>query len=152
MSALEASPWPVELGSLRQASGWLGARVDPRALDGRVTLVAFFAHDCPRSGVVLRALAGVHARHGPRGLTVVGVHEPAFGADVSREVARSMAAAGARFPVALDARGAIWDAFRTSLWPSCYLVDRDGALRGAVIGEKRLDRLESDVARLLSAS
>jgi hypothetical protein len=144
------APLHEALRSLPQASGWVGPAVDPEALRGKVTLLSFFVHDCEHSAALLRDAERLHRALAREGLVVVGVHEPAFGGDVSEEVRDAARQWGLTFPVALDARSAVWDAFKNRFWPAVYLVGRDGALRHVHFGDDHPERLEAKVRGLLT--
>jgi AhpC/TSA family len=139
------------LRALSGATGWIGRRVEPAALEGRAALVVFFAHEGAGCRAALRQAEALHRALGAAGLAVVGVHEPAFGADVRAEAEDALRALGVTFPVALDARGAAWDAFDARLLPAWFLADAEGALRHARFGEGGLDRLREKAEALLNA-
>ncbi|GEM_PF-3993627 len=138
--------------SLRSATGWVGGAVDPASLRGRVTLIVFFVHDDVRCASAMLEAEAMHRAYGPLGLAVVGVHEPAFGADVAAVVGASVRALGVAFPVALDGRSAAWDAFKNRFWPALYLVGRDGELRHVQLGDDHPERIEAKVRALLTSS
>jgi len=67
---------------------------------------------------------------------VLGVHTP----ETSRErdvegVRRNAAEAGLTFPIVIDNEKRNWDAWGNSMWPSTYLIDKEGYVRYWWYGE-----------------
>lgn len=145
------APLYEPLLSLKEASGWIGPPVAPESLRGKVTLLAFFVHDDVRCASAMPEAEAMHRAYSSAGLAVVGVHEPAFGLDVGPQVASSARALGVTFPVALDAKSAVWDAFKNRFWPAMYLVGRDGELHHIQFGDEHPERVESKLRALLRA-
>jgi thiol-disulfide isomerase/thioredoxin len=133
------------------ATGWLHTEpLTPEALRGRVVLVQFWTYTCInwlRTLPYVRAWAEAYA---DRGLVVVGVHTPEFSFERDVENVRdAVEAMRISYPVAIDSRYAIWEAFANHYWPALYFVDATGRIRHHVFGEGDYDRSEQVIRQLL---
>ena len=71
-----------------------------------------------------------------RGLRVIGLHAPEFESEKDADgVRREVKGLGISWPVVLDNELVMWDALDNRYWPTLYLVDRAGVLRGRHVGE-----------------
>lgn len=95
-------------------------------------------------------------RYRDTGLAVVGVHTPEFDHERNREsVAVHVKDHGLSFSHLLDNDYAYWRALDNEYWPSVYLIDRCGWLRGRVVGEVHRGQpsgrqLEAAIEKLLA--
>ena len=130
---------------------WLnGAPLTREQLRGKVVLVDFWTYSCINC---LRAIPYVRAwddRYRKDGLVVIGVHTPEFPFERdAANVRKAIADLGIRYPVPLDNRNAIWNAFHNSYWPATYLIDAEGRIRYHHFGEGRYEITESVIRQLL---
>ncbi len=144
---------PVEgrLASFDGATEWLNSDpLTPTALLGKVVLVDFWTYTCVnwlRQLPYVRAWADRYADHG---LVVVGVHTPEFGFE--RDVDNIRAAVGLRgigYPVAIDSRYDVWQAFDNHYWPALYFADAQGRIRHHHFGEGEYEQSEMVIQQLL---
>ena len=144
---------PVEgrLASLDGATGWLNSEpLTPAGLQGKVVLVDFWTYTCVnwlRQLPYVRAWAERYAHHG---LVVVGVHTPEFGFE--RDVDNIKAAVELRritYPVAIDSRYGVWQAFDNHFWPALYFADAQGRIRHHHYGEGEYEQSEMVLQQLL---
>ena len=142
----QAADLPVEgrLASFDGATGWLNSDpLTPAALLGKVVLVDFWTYTCVnwlRQLPYVRAWADRYAEHG---LVVVGVHTPEFGFE--RDVDNIRAAVELRritYPVAIDSRYGVWQAFDNHFWPALYFADAQGRIRHHHYGEGEYEQSE----------
>jgi peroxiredoxin len=71
-----------------------------------------------------------------RGLTIIGIHTPETEAERDGERLRKrIAEAEFEFPVIIDNDKTNWDAWGNSMWPSVYLIDKQGNVRYWWYGE-----------------
>jgi hypothetical protein len=109
--------------------------------------------NCVRTAPWVRDTA---KRYAGKDVFVLGVHTPEFEHERDRSaVARHARRLGLDFPHLLDSDLAYWRALDNQYWPTVYLVDRCGRIRGHQIGEihagdPRAQELEAALGRLLS--
>jgi hypothetical protein len=83
-------------------------------------------------------VASLDRRFGRQGLLVVGLHSPEFDQEkVPANVRREVGRLGVGYPVVLDNDLAMWDALGNEVWPTTYLIDRQGNIRHVHRGEVR---------------
>ena len=133
------------------ATEWLNSEpLTAEDLQGRVVLVDFGTYTCINWLRTLPYIRAWEQRYGDAGLVVVGIQTPEFGfeenlASVRREVARR----GIGWPVAVDNRYEIWQAFANRYWPALYFIDREGVVRDHHFGEGRYEQSERVIQKLL---
>jgi thiol-disulfide isomerase/thioredoxin len=141
----------ASLPALGLADAWLNtAPLTPAALRGKVVLVQFWTYSCINW---LRTLPYVRAwaeRYGSDGLVVIGVHAPEFGFEHDlANVRRAVRDLRIAYPVAIDNRHAIWQAFDNDVWPALYFIDANGRMRGHHFGEGEYEQSERMLQGLL---
>ncbi len=122
---------------LSGADEWINGGASAAAdLRGKVAAVHFWAFGCINCQRNLPAYQDWHGRFVGRGLVIVGVHTPETQAERSVEnVRRKVQELQIAYPVAIDGRQAIWNAWANRIWPSVYLIDRRGFVRFWWYGE-----------------
>jgi thiol-disulfide isomerase/thioredoxin len=156
-SASEFTPWskPAQAASLPAlldgATGWINSPALTReSLRGKVVLVEFWTYSCINC---LRTLPYVRAweqKYRDAGLVVVGVHTPEFGFEQqAANVQRAARHLHIDYPVALDSRRTIWQAFGNRAWPALYLIDTRGRIRHQQYGEGGYEDAERLIQQLL---
>lgn len=71
-----------------------------------------------------------------QGFTVLGIHTPELPLEKDLEAVRRRAAEqGLSFPILVDNRNQNWNAWGNSMWPSTYLIDKNGYVRYWWYGE-----------------
>lgn len=146
-SAASSQPLP----SLDGATAWINSPpLDAKALRGKVVLVDFWTYSCINC---LRTLPYVRAwsqKYAALGLVVIGAHTPEFDFERSTDnVQRAVRDLGIAYPVAVDSRQVLWNAFGARAWPTFYFVDADGRIRYRQLGEGRYDQAERMIQQLL---
>lgn len=151
----DAAP-PAPEFTQHSAQGWINSPPLSLAdLRGDVVLLDIWAFDCWNCYRSFPWLKSLEERLGPRGLRVVGVHTPEFEHErVRASVERKVAEFALSHPVMIDNDFAYWKALGNRYWPTYYLVDREGRLRGHFVGETHADtpkarRIESAIEALL---
>ena len=137
--------------SLAGAVQWLNSHeLDASALRGKVVLVDFWTYSCINCLRTLPYLKAWNEKYRDQGLVIIGVHTPEFAFEKDmRNVEQAVADLGITYPVALDNRYAIWNAFKNQYWPAHYLIDANGVMRGHHFGEGGYDETESMIQALL---
>ncbi|MFI5210546.1 MAG: cytochrome c biogenesis protein DipZ [Gemmatimonadales bacterium] len=137
--------------SIAGATGWINSPpLTTQGLRGKVVLVDFWTYSCINC---LRAIPYVEAwaeKYRDDGLVVIGVHTPEFAFEKdTANVARAVADLKLSYPVAIDSKYTIWNAFRNQYWPAHYLVDAKGVIREHHFGEGGYDESEEAIQQLL---
>ncbi len=114
---------------------WIG-RPPGSFADSPVTVIHFFAHGCINCRRNYERYREWDAAYRDRGVRVVGIHTPETEEERDRALLeRRIAEAKFEFPVLVDGRSEQWNRWGNSMWPTVYLVDRRGRVRGWWIGE-----------------
>jgi thiol-disulfide isomerase/thioredoxin len=145
-------PVEGELASLDGAIEWLNSPpLTPTGLRGNVVLVDFWTYTCINW---LRSLPYVRAwaeKYRDKGLVVVGVHTPEFAFEYKvNNVRRAVHDMAIAYPVAIDNKYAIWNAFGNHYWPALYFVDAQGRIRHHQYGEGDYEQSEAIIQDLLA--
>ena len=113
-----------------------------------LTLADFDCWNCYRS---IPWLKDLEARLGPKGLALMGVHSPEFAHEKAYDkVAAKVKEFGIRHPVMLDNDFSYWNALGNRYWPAFYVIDKQGRLRGAYVGETHAgDRRAREIETLI---
>lgn len=125
-----------------------GDALDNASLEGRVTLLNFWATWCGVCEQQMPTIVSLHETYAPRGLRVVGVNQDRS-PDQAALVDEYVAQRDLDFEFALDT-GRMGQAFRVSLIPHVALVDRQGRLRYVHQGRVSEGTLVEEVEGLLS--
>jgi len=137
---------------LNGAVQWLNSPpLDREALKGKVVLVDFWTYDCINCRRSLPHVNSWAKRYADQGLVVVGVHTPEYDYENDIDnVREQVARLGIQYPVAIDNRYAIWNAFGNQFWPAHYFVDARGQVRFVHFGEGAYDTQEQVIRQLLA--
>jgi thiol-disulfide isomerase/thioredoxin len=113
-----------------------GARLTLASRKGKVTVVEFWTFDCINCQHNLPYYHQWRRRFGARGLEIIGIHTPETVTEHDpANVARKVKELGIDYPVLLDPDRVNWDRWQQKVWPSIYLVDRQGRVRYCWDGE-----------------
>jgi thiol-disulfide isomerase/thioredoxin len=122
-----------------QSTSWINSPpLSSDQLRGRVVVVHFFAFGCincihnyPTYRQWQQELAG-------KDVQLIGIHTPETQSERNVETLKSkLKAEELHFPVLVDNDKANWDAFGNSMWPSVYVIDKQGYMRSYWAGELR---------------
>ncbi len=144
---LEGLPAPELTG----IDSWIGS--DPvtlASLQGKIVLIDFWTYSCINCIRTLPFILEWQEKYGPLGLRTIGVHTPEFDFEKDAENVRAaVERLGIAYPVALDNDAETWDAFGVSAWPAKYLLDVDGIVRYAEVGEGGYVAMEQTIRHWL---
>ncbi len=105
-------------------------------LRGKVVLVNVWVYSCYNCTRSLPTLQGWYEQFKDQGFEIVGVHTPEFESDKPLgNVQEALIREGVSWPVMQDNNSATWRAYKNSVWPSFYLVDRQGVVKRVQQGE-----------------
>ena len=75
-------------------------------------------------------------RYAAKGVLVIGIHTPETDAESKpANVAKKVKELGITYPVLVDSRRYNWNRWRQHIWPSIYLVDKQGRVKYVWEGE-----------------
>jgi len=116
---------------------WLNSQPLTMAeLKGKVTVVHFYAFGCGNCIRTLPYYNDWQKRFGTDDFNIIGIHRPETKQERILEKVKSKAQeAGMNYPIAIDNDSIAWNAWANHIWPSIYLVDRDGFVRYWWYGE-----------------
>jgi peroxiredoxin len=118
-------------------------------LRGSPVLVNFWASWCTPCRKEMPEIVRVHDARAAEGLVVVAINLQENDEDVSRFAAEY----GMDFPVVIDRRGQVAEAWRiggpVEGIPSSYFIDADGIVRARVFGPMDAARLEEELAKVM---
>jgi peroxiredoxin len=148
-AALEAPPPPVLRAGTTAPAFALPAlegtsSVALSAFHGKPVIVNFFASWCRDCRAELSAVAGL-ARATSGRLSVVGVDSNETSTAKARQL---LAAAGATYPVAVDAQAKVASEYLVQALPVTYFLNGSGQVVGAVLGPQSTSSLKHWAARL----
>jgi hypothetical protein len=137
--------------SLAGATEWLNSEpLTPADLQGRAVLVDFGTYTCINWLRTLPHIRSWEEKYRADGLVVVGIQTPEFDFEQSVDsVRREVAARGIGWPVAVDNRYEIWQAFSNRYWPAHYFVNREGVIGHRHFGEGQYEQSERVIQELL---
>ncbi len=105
-------------------------------LRGQVVVLHFWAFQCINCQRNFPWYRDWQEAFAGRDVTIVGIHTPETSAERSVDsLRREVTKAGFKFPVIADNDNRNWDAWGNSMWPSVYLIDKQGRLRYWWYGE-----------------
>ena len=139
------------LDSLALADGWLGERATRAQLRGKVVLVDVFTFECINCVRVTPTLKSLYLAYPRSEFEIVAVHTPEVPSYQSRlaYLSQQKRAASLPWPIAIDNRYRIWNAYGVDAWPTQLVFDCAGVLRHTIVGDREDAALRDSVARLL---
>jgi thiol-disulfide isomerase/thioredoxin len=134
------------------ASGeWINSEpLKLKDLRGRVVLIEFWTFGCYNCRNTLPFVKGWHDRYQPKGLTIIGVHSPEFDEEQQVEnLRRAVASLGIHYPVVTDNNYQTWNAYHVEVWPTTFLLDKQGRIRWMHVGEGGYREADELIQKLL---
>lgn len=143
---------PGPMPRLEGAVAWVNSKpLTPADLSGKVVLIDFWTFTCVNWQRTLPYVNAWASRYKDSGLVVIGVHTPEFSFEGDLEnVRQATAQLKVAFPVAVDSKRAIWNAFDNGAWPALYIIDAKGVVRHRHYGEGDFERSEMLIQQLLA--
>jgi thiol-disulfide isomerase/thioredoxin len=121
------------------------------SLRGQVVLVDFWTFGCYNCRNTLPSLKRWDETYRERGLVIIGVHSPEFEREKQLEnVRREVKSLGIRYAVVTDNDYESWNAYSVKAWPTVFVLDKQGRIRWAHIGEGMYDETESVIKKVLA--
>jgi len=147
---------PLPIGTclppLDGATEWLDEPIAIYAIQGRPTLVQFWAVSCPICKINMPSLLRFLETYHQDGLQLLSVHRPRMDSDMDVETVRAAAVElELTGPCAIDNAHTVGDLFQTGgVWPCYFLFDAEGKLRSRAAGQLGLKMAENSLKRLLA--
>lgn len=137
---------------------WFNAEpVSVADLRGKVVLVNVWVYSCYNCYRSLPTLKRWYKDYAGQGFEIIGVHTPEFESDkLVANVEAALTREDVSWPVFQDNRAATWQAYENSVWPTFYLLDRQGTIRRVQRGEissvfpRGIRPLERTIEKLLA--
>ncbi|WP_197528405.1 redoxin domain-containing protein [Aeoliella mucimassa] len=125
---------------------WINASpMAAEQLEGKVIALHFYAFQCINCKRNQPAYREWHQAFADQGLVVLGVHTPELSSEREVDRVRQNARdADLQFPIVTDNQKQNWDAWGNSMWPSVYLIDKQGYVRYWWYGELNWQGAEGD--------
>ena len=142
---------PESAPEFRKSGVWINSHpLTLKSLRGKVVLVDFWAFDCDPCIQAMPHIRELNSKYEKKGLVTIGVHVPRTGDEKNVEKLRdAVKRMEIHFPVVTDNPQKIWGDYRCDLWPTVFVIDRNGAIRYSHGGVGRYDDLENTIQTLL---
>lgn len=146
-----ATSLPV-MPSFAGATQWFNsAPLTSESLRGKVVLVDFWTYSCINCLRTLPYLKAWDEKYRDQGLVIIGVHTPEFAFEKDpHNVEQAISDLGIKYPVVMDNKYAIWNAYSNQYWPAHYLIDAQGHIRDQHFGEGAYQETERMIQTLLN--
>jgi thiol-disulfide isomerase/thioredoxin len=141
----------TELPSLDGVPDWVNGAPKGEELAGKPLLVHFWSISCHMCHDVADEVARWQAEYGPRGLAVIGIHQPRGPEelDVAKVTADALGPMGITWPTAIDSAHTVVKRFENQFVPAYYVFDRDRKLVHRQAGDRGFERLHDKIGELL---
>lgn len=138
-----AAPQPTPAFSLKDTKGRAIRLSDYK---GKVVLVNFWATWCAPCLAEMPELEKLQREYGKRGLQIVGVSHPT---NKASEVIKAIKRLRVSYPILLGDEETLSRFKVSDVLPVTVIVDRDGKVRGRILGILEPDEFEAQVKPLL---
>ena len=146
---------PAQMPEFTQAdpTAWINSKpLSVKDLRGKVILIDVWTYgcwNCYKSFPWLRALEN---KFSDQDFQVIGIHSPEFDREKERDnVVKKVEEFMLHHPVMMDNNRAYWRSLRNRYWPAYYIVDKEGNIRDAFIGETHAgDRNAKKIEKLIT--
>jgi peroxiredoxin len=116
---------------LSDSGEWVGSgRALLESERGKVVLVHFYAFQCHNCVANFEHYKRWHKTLSKKGVTVIGIQTPETPAERDPTLVKQAATKnGFEFPVLIDLKSTNWNAWGNTMWPTVYIVDKNGYIR-----------------------
>lgn len=133
----QVKPSPGLAPEFESIEAWVNS--DPltmKSLRGKVVVVHFFAFGCINCIHNYPWYKEWHDAFQGQDVAIIGIHTPETKSEEDNSLLEaSLKKNGLKFPVAVDKQKAMWKAWYNGIWPSVYIIDKQGRLRYWWYGE-----------------
>lgn len=137
MSFTKVSAPVLRAPEFRDTGQWINAEpLTLAGLRGHVVMVHFYTFGCSNCIHNYPAYKAWTSTLVPKGLTIVGIHTPETQGEHNVDTVKAKAKeSGLKFPILVDNERKNWNAWGNGMWPSVYLIDKQGYVRYWWFGE-----------------
>lgn len=116
---------------LEGITSWINSNgIRLKDLRGKVVAVHFYAYQCHNCHANLPLYNDFVEEFGQEDFVMIGIHSPETASERSTEnVTNAAKDWKIDYPVAVDTNMETWKTWSNTMWPTIYLIDRDGYLR-----------------------
>jgi peroxiredoxin len=120
-------------------------------LRGKVVLINLWTSSCVSCVQAFSYVQGWHETYKEKGLTVIGIHPPEYGAARNMEdLVWTAKKRGLTFPIVQDNGFKLWRKYGNRIWPAVFLIDKTGNIRYSHLGKGNYEKTETEIVKLLS--
>ena len=129
-----------------EVNKWINKpKVTLSELKGKVTVIHFYAFGCGNCTRTLPYYNKWRDHFPSSAFQIIGIHRPETQQERDIDKVKKKAAeAGIEYPVAIDNESLMWNAWANCVWPSIYLLDKNGYVRYWWYGELNWQGAESE--------
>jgi peroxiredoxin len=116
---------------LMDSGEWAGSgRTTLESERGKVVLIHFYAFQCHNCVANFEHYKRWHEALSKKGVSVIGIQTPETPAEGEPTLVKQAAVKqGFSFPVLIDLKRENWDAWGNTMWPTVYVIDKNGYIR-----------------------
>ncbi len=122
---------------LRDVTAWINSKpLTLKGLRGKVVVVHFWAFGCINCIRNLPHYQGWQQKFGDDGVVIIGIQTPETETERKLEnLQRNVIERQIEYPVVFDGASENWKAWGNNMWPTVYLIDKQGRVRNWWYGE-----------------
>ena len=107
-----------------------------KSLRGKVVLVHFYAYQCHNCHANFAIYQRWHDELAEKGVVLLGIQTPETMSERDPQLVKAAAAErDLKFPILVDLDSKNWAAWGNTMWPTVYVVDKNGYIRAWWMGE-----------------
>lgn len=131
---IKSPAWAPEFVGVEE---WINSEpLTLEALRGKVVVVHFFAFGCSNCINNYPWYLEWHDAFQAQDVALIGIHTPETQSETDNDLLRaSLEQHQLKFPVAVDKEKKMWQAWYNGMWPSVYIIDKQGRVRYWWYGE-----------------
>ncbi len=136
---------------IRKSDIWINSKpLSLKSLRGKVVVLDFWAFDCDPCIETMPHVVELYDKYAKEGVVFIGIHTPRI--EIEHDVTKLRVAIekmGIRFPVVVDDKEKIFRDYLCDLWPSQFVIDKQGIVRYSHGGVGRYAEMEQAIQDLL---
>lgn len=146
---------PAQMPEFTQVdpAAWINSKpLSVKDLRGKVILIDVWTYGCWNCYKSFPWLRALEDKFSGQDFQVIGIHSPEFDREKERDnVVKKVEEFMLHHPVMMDNNRAYWRSLHNRYWPAYYIVDKEGNIRDAFIGETHAgDRNAKKIEKLIT--